>query len=163
MTRHNKLSLTAMALLGLAVVIAFPQAGIAQSNPWIGTWKTNLSKSTFSPGPPPKSLTLTFQTEGQVHRLAIEGINAQGNPFKAVFMRQHDDGKPYPVTGNPAIDAEAVKTLNDSMWIVRTKAGKVITTIISVMSADGKTFTDTDTGIDENGQPFYNVAVREKQ
>lgn len=27
--------------------------GFAQSDPGIGTWKLNLAKSTYSPGPPP--------------------------------------------------------------------------------------------------------------
>jgi hypothetical protein len=53
MTRRTTLTLTTMALLGLAVATALPQAGFAQSaNPWMGTWQTNLAKSTFSPGPP---------------------------------------------------------------------------------------------------------------
>jgi hypothetical protein len=157
-------SLTTTALLGLAVATALPQAGFAQSNPWIGTWNTNLAKSTFSPGPPPRGpQTFTFQTEGQGHRMTIEGIDAQGNPQKLVLTRI-DDGKPHPITGNPAFDAEAFKTVNDStVWIIRTKAGKVVSTTMSVMSADGKTFTDTITGVNANGQAFYNVAVREKQ
>jgi hypothetical protein len=159
----NRRTLTTMALLGLAVATALPQAGFAQSNPWIGTWKTNLAKSTFSPGPPPRSQTLTFETEGQGHRLTFEAIGAEGNPVKFVVSRI-DDGKFHPVAGNPAFDAEAFKTVNDStVWIIRTKAGKVVTTIIGVMSADGKTFTDTLTGVNANGQQFYDVAVCEKQ
>jgi hypothetical protein len=149
-------------LLGLA--IAAPQAAFAQSNPWIGTWNTNLAKSTFSPGPPLRSQILTIQAEGQGHRLTVETINAQGNPAKLVVVRPHDDGRPYPVMGVTAFDAEAIKTVNDStLWIIRTKDGKIVATIVSVISADGKTFTDTATGVNANGQPFYNVLVREKQ
>jgi hypothetical protein len=149
--------------LGLAVA-TLPQTAFAQNNPWIGTWKTNLAKSTFSPGQPPRSQTLTLDPEGQGLRLTIETINAQGNPAKLVVSRPHDDGRPYPVTGVAAFDAEAIRTVNDStVWIIRTKAGKVTTTIIAEMSPDGKSFTDTITGVNANGQPFYNVAVREKQ
>jgi hypothetical protein len=151
----------ATTLLGL--VIAAPQAAFAQSNPWIGTWSINLAKSTFSPGPPPRSQTLTFESEAQGHRVTVETINAQGNPAKAVLIR-HDDGKSYPVTGNAAFDAEAFRTVNDSTaWVIRTKAGKIVMTIVAEMSADGKSFTDTITGVNADGQPFYIVAVREKQ
>jgi hypothetical protein len=156
--------LIATTLLGLAITT--PQAAFAQSNPWMGTWNANLAKSTFSPGPPPRSLILTFQPEGQGHRLTIENINAQGNPAKVVVIRPNDDGdgKPYPVTGAAAFDAEARKTVNDSTWwLVRTKAGKVVTTIVSVMSADGKTFSDTITGVNANGQPLYNFVIYDKQ
>jgi hypothetical protein len=63
-----------------------------------------------------------------------------------------------------AFDGEAFKSVNDStVWIVRTKAGKVVSTIVSVMSADGKTFNDTITGINANGQPFYDFLIYDKQ
>jgi len=158
MNRRNILIVT--TLLGLAI----PQAAFAQSSPWIGTWKTNFEKSTFSPGPPPRGpQTFTFEPEGQGHRMTIEGVDAQGNPVKQVLTRR-DDGKPYPVTNNPAFDGEAFKTVNDSpVWIIRTKGGKIVSTIVSVISADRKTFTDTLSGVNANGQPFYNVAVRERQ
>jgi hypothetical protein len=161
---NRRTVIIATTLLGLAISV--PQASFAQSNPLIGTWKTNLAKSTYNPGPPPRSLTLTFETEGQSQRLTIENINAQGNPVKVVVIRPNNDGdgKPYPVVGVAAFDAEAIKTINDTTsWIIRTKAGKVVTTIVSVMSADGKTFNDTITGINANGQPFYNFQVYDKQ
>ena len=153
----------ATTLLGLAITA--PQAAFAQSiNPWIGTWNTNLAKSTYSPGPPPRSQILTIQAEGQGHRLTVETINAEGNPVKLVLVRPHEDGKPYPVMGVAAFDAEAFKTVNDStVWMIRTKDGKIVSTVVSLMSADGKSYTDTITGVNQNGQPFYIVAVREKQ
>jgi hypothetical protein len=76
----------------------------------------------------------------------------------------HDDGKSYPVTGNNAYDAESFKVVNDSTaWTIRTKAGKVVQTLTAVVSADGKTSTTTITGVNANGQPIYNVTVRDKQ
>jgi hypothetical protein len=160
---NRRTVLIATTLLGSAITA--PQAAFAQSSQWlVGTWKLNLAKSTYTPGPPPRSQTLTFETEAQGHRVTVETINAQGNPAKAVLIR-HDDGKSYPVTGNAAaFDAEAFRTVNDSTaWVIRTKAGKVVTTIVAEMSADGKSFTDTITGVNADGQPFYIVAVREKQ
>ena len=161
----NRRTLTTMALLGLAVVFAtaLPQTGFAQSDPLIGTWKLNLAKTSYSPGPPPRSGTVTFQAEGQGLRLTVEGINAQGNPTKLVVML-FDDGKSYPVTGNPAFDATSNKRVNDSTWWgIGTKAGKVVGTLILAVSADGKTLTITNTGVNANGQQFYNVAVNDKQ
>ena len=75
-----------------------------------------------------------------------------------------DDGKSYPVTGNPDYDAASFKQVNDSTaWVIRTKAGKVVQTPMSVVSADGKTWTLTTAGVTPNGQQLYNVAGREKQ
>jgi hypothetical protein len=144
-----------LTLLGLAVVFAtaLPQTAFAQSSPLIGTWQLNLAKSTYSSGPPPRSGTATFQAEGQGLRGTVEGINAQGNPTKLVVML-FDDGKSYPATGNPAFDAQSNKRVNDSTWwAIRTKAGKVVQTVIIAVSADGKTATATNTGVNSNGGP----------
>jgi hypothetical protein len=86
-------TLTTMALLVSAVALAtaLPQIGFAQSDPLIGTWKLNLAKSTYSPGPPPRSQTATFQAEGQGLRETLQAINAQGDPANGVFMI-FDDG-----------------------------------------------------------------------
>ena len=64
----------------------------------------------------------------------------------------------------PAYDAQADKVVNESTaWLIRTKAGKVVETLISELSPDGKTWTLTIAGVTPNGQPLNNVIVREKQ
>ncbi len=163
MTRRTTIMLTGMTLLGLAIT-ALPQVGYAQSvNPWIGKWKTNLAKSTYSPGPAPKSQNSTVEVAGQGIKLTNEGIDAQGKPAKAVIMF-FNDGKSHPVTDVPAYDAQADKVVSESTaWAIRKKAGKVVQTLISEVSADGKTWTLTISGVTPNGQPAYNVIVRDKQ
>jgi hypothetical protein len=152
-----------MALLGLAVATALPQAGLAQNNPRIGTWKLNLAKSKYSPGPPPRSNTAIFEAVGQGLRATAEGTDAQGNPTKAVFGPYFYDGKSYPITGSPAYDAPSYKQVNASTFeSTRTKVGKVVQTT-TVLSADGKSFTLTTTGVDEKGQQINSVAVYDKQ
>jgi hypothetical protein len=41
--------------------------------------------------------------------------------------------------------------------------GKVIVTVRSVVSKDGKTMTNTVDGVNEKGQKFHEVEVLEKQ
>src|SRR6202161_2009301 len=103
MNRRTTLSLTTMALLSMAVAMttALPQIGFAQTNQPSGTWKLNLAKSKFSPGPPPRSQTLTYESVGQGFRATNEAIDAQSNPTKGVFGVYSYDGKSYPVTGVP--------------------------------------------------------------
>jgi hypothetical protein len=107
MTGRTTLTLLTKALLLLAVALAttLPQIGFAQSNSSAGTWKLNLAKSKYSPGPPPRSSTLAFQVEGQSLRATTEGIDAQGNPTKVVHGPYLYDGKSYPVTGSRTYDA----------------------------------------------------------
>ena len=161
----NRRTFTTIALLGLAVATALPQAGLAQSaDPLIGTWKLNLTKSKYSPGPPPRSNTVIFEAVGQGLRATAEGIDAEGKPTKAVFGPWFSDGKSYPITGSPAFDAASYKQVNASTSeSTRTKAGRVVQTTTLVLSADGKSFTFTATGADERGQQINNVVVFEKQ
>jgi hypothetical protein len=162
MNQRTTSMLTRIALLGLAVA-ALPQIAFAQSDPFIGTWQLNLAKSKYSPGPPPKSSTVTFQAEGQNHKVTITGINAAGDPTSGGVTRNYD-GMPHPVTGNPAYDAVAWTRVDPYTVIFsRTKAGKLVQTETNVVSQDGKTATDTVTGTDANGRPINIVGVYDKQ
>jgi hypothetical protein len=164
MNRRTTLTLATITLLGLAVATALPQAGLAQSDPLIGTWKINLAKSKYTPGPAPRSGTTTFEAVGQGLRITAEGIDAQGKPTKLDFGVTFTDGKSYPITGSPDYDAASYSRVNSStMDSTRTKAGKAVQTTSSVISADGKTRTLTTTGVNANGQQINNVAFYEKQ
>jgi hypothetical protein len=157
----------ATSLLCLTALFADASSRIASAQniqvAFVGTWKLNLAKSTYNPGPPPKSQTGTVEAEGQGLKITFEGINAQSNPAKNVLVETHD-GKFHPMTGNPAFDAESETDINDSTTvIIRTKAGKVVEALIAIVSPDRKTWTVTSAGMNANGQRFNNVVVREKQ
>ena len=107
----NRRSFTTMALLGLAVATALPQAGLAQSNPLIGTWKLNLEKSKLTLGTPPRSQTATFQQDGQNIKNTNQTIDAQGNATTSVFLHVYD-GQPHSTTGSPLYDASAYLRLD---------------------------------------------------
>jgi hypothetical protein len=80
-----------MALLFLAALLAtaVPKIGLAQSNPLVGTWKLNLAKSKFMPGPPPRSTTLTFAGEGENLTDTAEIIDASGSNRISLAVTGH--------------------------------------------------------------------------
>ena len=161
MNRRTASSLTAMALLGLAIA-AFPQVGFAQSSSLIGTWKLNLDKSKLV-GAPPRSATLTYTQDGQNMRSTAQGIDAQGNPTMVVFMHIYD-GMPHPTTGSPVYDASAYTRVDGSTLIVaRFKAGKLVQIGTLVVSQDGKTLTGPSTGTQANGQLGNTILVYDRQ
>ena len=150
-------------LAAFVLAATFPQSGFAQSSPDIGTWKLNLAKSKYSPGPPPKSGTLTYDVLGQRLRLAVDGIDAEGKPTTGLIM-QINDGKAYPTTALPGSDASAYTRVNAStVKFTRMLAGKVVQTGTRVVSTDGKTMTITTTGVNAKGQQINDVAVYDKQ
>jgi hypothetical protein len=74
------------------------------------------------------------------------------------------DGKSHPVTGAAAYDAISLKTVNDStIWGLRTKAGKVVQTLVLEVSADGKSHTSTITGVTADGRALNDMVVYDKQ
>jgi hypothetical protein len=161
MTRHMTSVLTGMTLLGLA--IAIPQSAFAQNNPLIGTWKQNLDKSKYNPGPLPRSNTLYWTQDGQNIRDTNQGTDAQGNPTTGVIMINFD-GQPHPSTGFPNWDAVALTRVDaDTFIFARFKAGKLVGAGTGLLSQDGKAMTITSTGIDANGRPYTNFSIYDKQ
>jgi hypothetical protein len=108
---HRRNLTTVVLFLAVLFATALPKSGFAQSSPLIGTWKLNLSKSKYSPGPPPRSGTLTYTQDGQNIKNTAQAIDAQGNSTAIVFMRIYD-GQPHPTTGSPLFDASAYTRLD---------------------------------------------------
>ena len=154
-------------LVTLGVVVAFASAVAvtvsAQTNSEIGTWKLNVAKSTFSPGPAPKSITGVLAAAGQGVKFSIESVSADGSKSASAYTANYD-GKDVPFTGNPAIDTTSLKRINaTTVEETRKKGSKVVRTLTRVVSADGKLFTATVKGTNDQGQAINNVEVYEKQ
>jgi hypothetical protein len=129
-------------------------------DPYIGTWKMNLEKST-STRPLPKSRTATWAAEGQNLTVTVEGVEANGQPSK-VILRQVYDGMPHPATGSPDYDTTIYYRIGNSISSVWFKNGKVVQ-LNQVQVAPGKTFTIIIEGIDADGQPYRDVGVWDRQ
>lgn len=128
-----------------------------------GTWKLNLAKSTFSPGPAPKSQSRTYVESAQGMAVTVKTTAADGKESTTTIVFK-DDGKSYPVSGNPDFDAVSAKrvdalTLNSS----QTKAGAIVGTAERTVSKDGKTMTFKQKGTHANGGKFEDVSVYDKQ
>ena len=154
-------------LVTLGVVVAFASAVAvtvsAQTGSEIGTWKVNVAKSTFSPGPAPKSRTLTFEAVGQGVKLSVEGVNADGSKA-AISYTANYDGKDVPVTGSATLDTVSWKRINaTTVEETDKKGGKVFGTLTRVVSADGQSMTNTFKGTNPQGRAINNVTVWEKQ
>ena len=136
----------------------------AQSDRTIGTWKVNLAKSKYDPGPPPRSETRIYEAFGKD---GIKGtfnrVDAAGKPITISYAAQYD-GKDYPYMGAPEIDTIVLKRLDgNTTEATLKKNGKVVQTTRSVISTDGKTRTQTVSGVDAKGQKLNNVVVFDRQ
>jgi hypothetical protein len=98
-----------LAKLLIGVALASPLAFGADNNS-IGTWKLNLEKSKFNPGPGPKSLTQTAEAVEDGVKWTSTGEAADGTPINISFTAKYD-GKDYPITGGRA-DSIAIKEVD---------------------------------------------------
>lgn len=127
-----------------------------------GTWKLNLAKSKFSPGPAPKSMTLTYTVSADGVKIVSHVVSADGVAQHSEMMAK-DDGKEYPVAGHPTADSVSVKGLEGGKGqSTFKKGGKVTMVNVRSLSDDGKTLTVESKGTDEKGQPVHNVQVFER-
>jgi hypothetical protein len=157
--------LTLGVVLALGAVLGADIANLSAqaSDPRIGTWKLNVAKSKYSPGPAPQSLTVNVEPSGQGEKVTTEFVNADGTRTTTEYTANFD-GKDYPLTGSQIADTVSLKRSN-ARTTVRTdkKGGKVAQTLRRVVSKDGKTMTVTTKGTNAQGQAVNNVAVFEKQ
>lgn len=150
-------------LAGLLIVSSSPELQ-AQSDSTVGTWKLNLAKSTYDPGPPPKGETRIYEPFGAG---GIKGtfnrVDAAGKNVTITYSAMYD-GKDYKYTGSPDADTIVVKRVDaNTVEATLKKNGKVMQTTKAVVSRDGKVRTLTTTGIDANGRTIKNVAVFDRQ
>ncbi len=126
----------------------------------VGTWRLNIAKSKYSPGPPIKEETRVYKrgaegVEGVVSRTYTDGRTER-------FEYIANFGREYMVTGNPAYDAVRLRRVDEyASEAVLTHAGAVYGVARRVISADGKSMTIT---FDRKNAdtPVHNVAVYEK-
>ena len=159
MSYKTRIAIVALGVSGLAgSCMAAKMDGI------VGDWKMDAAKSRFEPSPGMRKFeskvtaagdgTYTYQAEW------VEGDGTAGHLQYTTAL----DGKAVPVTGYSAVDSVKVTKLNaKSLKVVFTKDGKIVERETQTLSADGKTVRDLDTGKDENGKPFTDHLVLDRQ
>lgn len=153
-------------LFVLSLLVFCCSSLFAQNNPFEGTWKLNVSKSKFEPGPAPKSLTRTIVAQSEGAKYTFDGIAADGKPISYSFTVKYD-GKDYPVsgTGMPSgADSIAIRLIGtNKAEAIQKKAGKELGKAEAEVSKDGKITTVTTNGTTVDGRKLHSESVYDKQ
>jgi hypothetical protein len=161
MTCSQRKTASAVMVVGM-LTMALGAASAQTPIPGLGTWKLNVAKSKYSPGPTPKSLTVTFAATGQGVKAVIDGVAPDGSKIHWEYSANFD-GKPYPVTGNGDGDMVVMKRVDaNTIETAYTLKGKPTIVNRRVVSVDGKTLTVTSTGTNAQGQKVNNLQVFER-
>jgi len=151
------------AVCTLVIALSLGALRLAAADPIVGTWKMNVAKSKFSPGPAPKSVTSTFSEEGDWIASKSDAIDSTGQPITRT-NRYKLDGKEYPFEGPQGQGMISLKKIDDhTTESVLKFAGGHTLTARAVISADGKTRTMTSSGTNAKGEKVNNVTVWERQ
>lgn len=156
---RNRLFFSSAVLLAVSALTVI--AWGADSN--VGTWKLNLDKSTYSPGPAPKGGTLSIEAHDDGIKYTSDGQNADGTPTHVEFTAKYD-GVDNPVTGSPVFTSIAFERVDaNTINYTAKKDGTVAGSGRSVVSEDGKTRTVSNKSKNSSGQDTNNVAVYDRQ
>ena len=152
--------------IAIGMVLAVSTGSIASAatpDAVVGTWTMNLQKSTFSPGPAPKSQTRTYAETADGITLTISGVAADGSAVSGKSTFKYD-GKDYAISGSPDYDTLNLRRVNQStVTSVQKKDGKEIGSTTRTVSAKGKVMTLTSKGKSAKVEAFHNVMVFDKQ
>ena len=154
---------TRFALLLLALFAAC--VGLkAVDDPMLGSWKLNIAKSKFGPGPVIQAETNQVEPfGGNGIKLTAQITRADGTKVTESYAGTFDS-KEFSVGGDANVDAAYLKRIDaNTMERINKKAGKPTTSMKYVVSKDGKTKTVTVTGTTAQGEPVSTVLVFEKQ
>jgi len=151
----------------LAAVVIMSAIGAAQSaagagDPMEGTWKLNLAKSKYNPGPAPKGSVVTIKIENNIETYSAENVDAAGTATHGAFTVKLD-GTEAPVTGLNYADTISIRRVSPNHVVATLKKdGKVAMTVDVKVAADGKSRTLIYAGTNAAGKPEHDMVVFDK-
>ena len=163
--RARLLAVTLAAVVALLTTSgtlgAFQLRSTAEPPPQlIGTWRLNVAKSKYSPGPPLRSETRVYTKQTDGVKGVVSRVYSDGRSERFEYMANF--GKDMMVTGIPEYDSVTLRKVDDlTSDAVLSHAGIVYGVARRAIAADGKTMTITfDRKSSET--PVHNVAVYDK-
>jgi hypothetical protein len=155
------------AIGGLVVAISLASVAVLCQQPsmslWVGTWKRNLARSTYSPGPAPKTeQTVRMEIVNGLLQVTEDGFNAEGQPTRIAYTVNFD-GSEHTVDAAQAL-TRTYRWIDERKFEGVNRVRREETTLVEyALAADGRDYTLTTTGITAQGQLVHHVVVFEKQ
>jgi hypothetical protein len=154
---------TIFKTLTVGAILAIGMSSALAADAVVGTWKLNLAKSTFSPGPAPKSQTRVYSESAQGTTVMVKTTTADGKD-SSTTLTYKEDGKSYPASGTPDFDMVSVTRVDAFVThSTQMKAGATVGTAVRTVSKDGKTLTFAQKITHADGVKFNDVSVYDRQ
>lgn len=136
----------------LAFAALAPLGAVEAQSEFVGSWVLDTASSTVPAGVAPTAGTLEITDAGNgkfksVSEATVNGVTGRSEVTFSV------DGKDYAITATPAPPGapsvmQAVERVSDTVYKLTLKLnGQLLATSLTEISGDGKTLTQTTTGI----------------
>ena len=137
---------------------------LASPNALAGTWKLNIAKSIYEPGPPPyKRSTCKIEPMGDVLKVTYDMVGVRGGVTHIEWVGKLD-GKDYPILGIDDVLTNAYTRIDDRTYDVVVKAdGAKAATARIVIAPDGKTLTSVTTTRNAQGKTLKTTTVYDRK
>jgi hypothetical protein len=153
---------TSLSLLVLAAVFFASPAFAA--DPVVGTWKLNVAKSKFSAGAELTAGTRVYTEANGLYTLDQKLTGADGKEKSNRAQYQNGKDVKQATAAAAAADTTFAKKIDANTWDFDLKKdGKVVGHVHRVVSADGKTLTVNNTGMQLSGVMGDGTLVFDKQ
>jgi hypothetical protein len=149
----------------IAVLIgSFAVSARAQSNPLVGTWKTNPAKSKVYLGGAATSQTVKYEASGaNAIKYSSDRVGGDGTKSHVEFTATFD-GSTAPYKGVQDRDAIKIKKIDANTYqVFYLNRGEVVQINFWMVSKDGKTLTTVSTGVGTDKRVFNRIVVADKQ
>jgi TonB family protein len=141
-----------LATVLVAAAIAAALAGQAQAPPWVGAWELDPAQSEFRAGPSAAHETITIVPNSGAYKIAINRTDIGGRTAQTETIARFD-GTDVPAIGFRVPTTRAFTTVDDRTFEIAEKVNGLVTLRRrAAVSADGRTLTLTEHGVDEGGQ-----------
>ena len=158
--RRSLLAGTLAVVLATTLLVAQLRPTADPPPQLIGTWRLNIAKSKYSPGPAPRSETRVYRRQADGVHGVVTRVLADGRSEKFEYMANF--GKDIMVTGIPDYDTVTLRKVDDlTSDAVLSHAGNVYGVARRAIAPDGKSMTITFDR-KSNDLRIHNVAVYEK-
>ena len=131
------------------------------SDPFVGTWTLNPTRSTFDANHKPQKATMRWEVAAEgTYALFAAGVDAKGAPCEEKPQRLRPDGVAYAIDGFPGLTS--VTTRQDRNTIraeAKRDDGSLAGQGTYVVADDGLTMTATTKGVDSQLRPFTQQTV----
>jgi predicted oxidoreductase len=127
------------------------------ANPLVGTWRLNLEKSKFNPGPAPQHLTIRIVAEGGILQAIFDAMDIYGQEYHSESLLRSSFRR-----SPGADDQSSLSTMSMRAHSCTILIGREMGRMRSFVGQDGNTMTLIMEGKNQAGQRVTNFMFLNK-